>query len=457
MRNISFLIYLFASVFLLFFTEILILDHYNEYYLILPAALIFTFFIIKKISSSEPDWLSPDVIFLLMFYLIHFSYLYLYSFDLVNYESEVFYNSEYMNITIFLCTSVLSFFLLGYSITSPKNFYLRVIVPDYNNESLFLISKIMIISCSLMFWLPILSIYNIAFSDYNALINVGSLSSIGKLYWLGQYISVPFLSIYYLIYFKNLSKNKKDFFIIFPTIYILSYLFIGDRGGFLFYIIIPLICYNYIYKKLSLKKAFLAIFLLLFASTILSVSRVSSTYNPMEAYNLYKKSEKKDSFVESISEFGQSVKTVNVAVSNIPKNYDYWYGKSYYDSLMISLPNLFSNRISQGVDTWLTETFFGKDTYGRGGSIVMESYINLGILGSNIFFLTLGMITGKIYRNFRSSKNMLYLVIYLTFMATIIIWMRNTSSYFFRTIIWSYALYILTINFIKYFPKKVKL
>ena len=36
--------------------------------------------------------------------------------------------------------------------------------------------------------------------------------------------------------------------------YIFCYLAIGDRGGFLYFVVIPLIAYHYLYKKIEIKR-----------------------------------------------------------------------------------------------------------------------------------------------------------------------------------------------------------
>lgn len=454
MKELSLLFYSFYTILcaILFFT---VSGEYNSIYIYLPLILYFIFLFFKFSINKKTDWFSMESLFVGFFYLIHFGYLACYELDLVDYDFEVFWSSLHMNSTIFLATGAISSYLLGFSIISTKTEYRKLEFFHKDENSIWMLSKILLILVLMMFWLPLLSILSLALSDYNNLIRVGELSIIGRLYWIGQYLAIfPLIMVFYGS-FKYNKLNNLFFYLAF--FYIFCYLAIGDRGGFLYFVVIPLIAYHYLYKKIEIKKISVYVLIILFVSSVISVSRVSSTYNPIEAYKLYEAAEHKDNpLVDAITEFGTSVKTVNIILANIPDNYDYWYGKSYFDAFLITFPNFFGNRVSQGIDVWLTETFFGKNTYGRGGSILMESYGNFGFLGTILFFNMLGLFSGGLYRKIKSSGNLVYFIIYLAFAASICIWMRNTSSYFFRTLAWTVFLYYIILFLIPYLPKKFK-
>lgn len=443
MKEISALFYFFYM--LLCCSLFLSIDSdYLSYYLFFPVVWFLSFVFLKKINNMTVDWFSIDVIFVFMFFLIHFGYLFCYELGYVDYEEEVFWSSLHMNSTILLATGAISSYLCGFSIISPKTEYNAMVFYSRYDDYLWFFGKVMLFIVLAMFWLPILSILNLAISDYSSLIQVGTLSSIGKLYWLGQYLAV--FALFFIFYFSFKYKIKNSLFFYLGLFYVVSYFLIGDRGGFLFYVVIPVVLYHYLCKQINIKKMSIYILLILFLSALVGVSRVSSTYNPIEAYKLYQEADKKNNpIVEALSEFGKSIKTVNIVVANFPERYDYLYGKSYLDSFLIVFPSVFSTRTSQGVDVWVTETFFGKNTYGRGGSMLMESYSNFGLYGSMIFFNLLGMLSGYLYKKIKKSPSLLVMLVYVSFAAVICIWMRNTSGYVFRTMIWTVTIYYLVI------------
>src|SRR5690606_3602798 len=146
-----------------------------------------SFIIFKKINNKNTDWFSLDSIFVFLFYLIHFGYLFTYYMGFSKYDDEVFWNPNYMNATVLLASSVVSSYLFGFYLISPKTEYKSLSFYHTKEEHLLVFAKILMILVFIMFWLPIFSIIELAIASYDNLIRVGELSPIGKLYWVGQY------------------------------------------------------------------------------------------------------------------------------------------------------------------------------------------------------------------------------------------------------------------------------
>lgn len=423
---------------------------------IFPSILLIVIYISFKITKNTTDWTAIDNIFVVMFYVFHFSYLYLYYLGFVDYDSEVFWDGRVIYQSIYLLTIVVSSFLIGFNLIVKNTTTVYSLNFDYNYLRLYSISKFLLFCVLLFFWLPIFSIFSIAFSDYNSLISIGRLSPIGKLYWIGQYLAVGTLAIYYVSRVKLNKPFIKGFSSYFALFYILGYLAIGDRGGFIYFAVIPLIIYNLFYKKLNLLKGMLLGVVVLSISSVLAVSRVKSIYNPIEAINNYSQSADNNIVINALAEFGLTFKTIPLILSYIPERFNYWYGKSYIDAVLIAFPSFFGTRESSSISAWLTETAFGTDTYGRGGSILMESYGNFGVYGSVFFFMLLGLISGGLYNKFKFSSNIYWIIAYISFVASICLWMRNTSSVVFRTVSWSIILIWMAIQVSPYLPSKKK-
>ncbi|MGR3899680.1 oligosaccharide repeat unit polymerase [Psychrobacter sp. 1176_08] len=451
----------YLSVLIFFLTINIILFNNAGYFTglsffnLFPSLLLLIIYLLSKIVNKKSiDWTAIDNIFIVLFYVFHFSYIYLYFLDMSEYDSEVFWDSRYIYQSIYFLTIAASSFLIGFNIIVKDISLISKDNNNFNYKSLYDVSKFFIIFAFLSFWLPIVSIISLAFSDYKSLISVGAISPIGKLYWIGQYVGVGALAIYYISRVKINKPLIGGISSYFAIAYILGYLVIGDRGGFIFYAVIPLIIYNIFYKKINLLKGVVIGVSVLSVSSILAVSRVNSIYNPIKAYEAYSKTASNNIIVSALEEFGKSFKTIPLIMSYIPEQYDYWYGKSYYESLLIIFPNLFGNRVSESISTWLTETAFGKDTYGRGGSILMESYGNFGLYGSVLFFIILGLISGKLYNKYKYSSNIYWMIAYIAFVASLCMWMRNSSAVVLRTVIWSLLMVWIAIHIAPYLPMK---
>lgn len=455
-------IYLYILVLFIFVSVILYINtkvFYELQFLNLMPSLILlvVFFFFKKlINKDNTDWFAVDTIFVLVFYLFHYGYLYLYFLGFQEYDSEVFWDSRYIYKSISLLSVCCASFLLGFFLLSNNTQINHKKLVINNIYGVYFLSKVIVLLSFLMFWLPLLSVASLVFSDYKALTSVGTLSPIGKLYWVGQYVGVVSLALYYLCKARLGEKFISDFFSIIPFFYIIGYFLIGDRGGFLFYSVIPLVIYNMFFRRINISKAIIVGMIVLGASAIIATSRVESNYNPIDAYSSFKDKKEDNFLIEAVSEFGKSFKTVPIVMSYIPEQYDYWYGRSYLDAFLIIFPSIFEVRTSQSIAAWLTSTAFGEDTYGRGGSITMESYGNFGGIGSIFFFIFLGCLSGYLYNRYRFSGNLIYAVAYVALVSSLCLWMRNSSSVVFRTVIWSIVICWICLMLSKYLPYKIR-
>ncbi|MEF1246283.1 O-antigen polymerase [Vibrio owensii] len=428
-------------------------------YLTLSFLLLYGF---QKIIEYKKggSFFTADFFIVTMFSLFHFSYLILHFFNLAEYDKEVYYFSDYASKALYFSLMCISSFLIGYSFFNDLN---GTISKDCNLDNrtltiLYSISKLLIHVAVVMLILPLLSAPQV-FTDYKLLLNLGSLSPIGKLYWLSQYVAYIGISLYFVSKFKlgvRFFAGKTVYVI---AVYALFYILIGDRGVFLSYFVVFLICINYYHKKIS-PTWLLSLFLLLACiSAVLAVTRVESIYNPinMASYYIESSSSDENPLLKVLIEFGTSIKTVNIVMGFIPEQYDFWYGKSLIDSFLITLPSIFATRTAESsIGAWVTVTAFGplSYTYGRGGSIAMESYMNFGVYGSIFFFAILGLIISRFFRGFYLSSSITRSVLFLSSLPAISMWMRNTSSVSFRIVLWSLFFTLLAILLSKSLRKK---
>lgn len=391
--------------------------------------------------------LSPDFVFYYLFVLFHFGYIILYYFGFIGgFDDEIFYNSLTFSKANYYLISCLSSFLIGYILFFNKNgafvFYNNYDVAG-KIKKLYLISKYFVLLSLVMFWVPVISLAPMIFLDYSLINRIGELSNFGKFFWVGQIFSIFSISLYYISKFSLRKKFISDYFSIFPLLYICGFLLIGQRAYFLYYLVVVMTAYQFFYRKINFPKLIIMGSALLFLSGILAVSRVESIYNPLEAYRVYSESQGKNPIIGAISEFGSTFKTIPIIMTYIPDYYDYLYGATLIDSLKIALPNFGEARGSNNIATWLTYTAFGDNTWGRGGSIAMEAYGNFGIWGSQLFFIILGIIIATCYNKFYENKNFYYTLLYFLIIAAVCLWMRNTSTFFFRIIIWGSLAYFI--------------
>lgn len=410
------------------------------------CAMLLIFFLLGEkllIERQGRDFLEPDLVFFIIFFIFHFSYIALLYLGLAAYDKEVFYNPDIVPRALYFCIFCLIGFLVGYG--RPVGFPRKLEPKDirYFVEKAFFFSKILLILCLLFFWIPLLITGNEVFYDYKLLIAVGEASSLGKLFWLGQYLGVAAIALFCVsggILYRKCMKGPFKYLAIF---YIGSFLIIGDRGGFVYMAITPMLVFNLFQTKLSGKKLTAILLLFLLIIPIIAFARTKSIFNPIQMVRTYSENDPESFVVSSLSELGSTLKTVVIAMYLIPERYNYWNGSSYLYSFSLILPKISGKRSSSGSPgAWLTEMTFGdlSKTHGRGGSIAMEAYQNFGFIVGILFFLFLGYTLKKTYVYFLRNTTILAGVLYFSAMACFALWIRNTSAVTFRTIAWSFLI-----------------
>lgn len=88
---------------------------------------------------------------------------------------------------------------------------------------------------------------------------------------------------------------------------------------------------------------------------------------------------------------------------------------------------------------WLTETIFGSiaETWGRGGSIAMEAYVNFGCILGAMTFLALGWMYRILYEKVLTRPNLFNITLFLGAISALVYWIRQTSILFTRTFVWA--------------------
>jgi oligosaccharide repeat unit polymerase len=412
---------------------------------VICAAVLLFFFLGEKIfrEKGAKDFLEPDSLFFMVFYVFHFPYILLYMAGLSGYDKEVFYNPDTVPTAVYFCLFCLIVFLAGYGHPFGSRQQSKPVDNRVTLERTMLFSKILIAICLLFFWVPLLVLGNAVFSDYTLLIDVGAASYLGRLFWLGQYLGVAGLAVYSVcsgLLYKKFMSGPFKFVAIF---YVLSFLIIGDRGGFVYMAVIPVIAFNLFQKKISGRVFASLLLAFMLVIPIIAYSRTRSIYNPFQMFRSYSEGSSESLFVSALNELGTTIKTVSITMHFVPDRYEYWWGSSYLYSMSLVVPNVQGMRTSSGSPgAWLTETAFGdlSKTHGRGGSIAMEAYRNFGpVLGLGVFLL-LGIAVKKAYGYLLRKPGVISGVAYFSIISSVVLWVRNDSALAPRTILWSVAI-----------------
>jgi hypothetical protein len=411
------------------------------------AALLGLWLLRKRFGDAPRNWLSPDVVFVAPFCVFHFAYLAYYVLGWAPPEREVFFSPTLLEAASFLSVACLGVFLIGYECAGGL-FRRANHAPRIENidATVLSISKTLLL-VSVVFMVGVMLHVGIGrlMTNYRLMTEIGY-TAFGRFFWVAQNLGAVAMAMYCAA--SGLLYRKAMHGLVFPAIAIgfaLLILLCGDRGGFIYLMIVPITAFYYFQYKIKIRWVLAGFAGLLFLMGVVSATRGAITLNVAQIAEEYKhvaRKEEQNALTRTLLEFGVSIKTVVIAMAVVPDEADYWYGRSYLDSLEVAVPNVIPGMVrtgEQGLGTWLNEGVFGSSqrTWGRGGSIAMEAYVNFGFIGGILFFGLLGAVYRTLYERFLARPSFLRAVLLFALFSATMLWVRNTSYLVARTMLWA--------------------
>jgi hypothetical protein len=408
-------------------------------------AMLAIWFVNKLVADKPQNWLSPDVIFVLMFSVFHFAYIVYYAFGLVMYDHEVFFNPEKAPDAVFFSQCCLAAFLVAYELAGalyPLRQTAAQLVPC--DRRIILASQAIVLT-AIVFMLAAMVSVGIGrlMQDYSLMTEIGY-TPLGRFFWVAHSLGVVGLVLHCAA--SGLTRRRAMSGIVFPVLalgFIMFVLLLGDRGGFIQVAIIPLAAFYYFQNKIRWRWAAGMVLVLMFAMGVVGAARTRVTLDPrgmLQEYQLQAAGAEQDFVSRTLVEFGFSLKTVVIAMDLVPGQCPYWFGRSYLDGLQYVVPNVIPGLVrgGRGLVAWLNEEAFGsmRWTHGRGGSIAMEAFVNFGFVGGIAWFVVVGALYRVVYERFLARPNLLRAVLLLAAIVCLMLWVRNSSMHVPRLLVW---------------------
>jgi oligosaccharide repeat unit polymerase len=226
----------------------------------------------------------------------------------------------------------------------------------------------------------------------------------------------------------------------------------GDRGTGLSIMMTFLIIFGCFVKEINLKQFIVIATIGAFILTLIGIGRTSDSGGVLS------------SGIGSVSfasnydvtlDLANSSRTLYMALSNVPSEHDYFFGKLWLGDLLASTPFAqgiyleFSNDKSYEINSsaYITFITFGPNsTTGEGSTLIADIYLNFGVIGVIVSMFLLGLFLRKLQNELYLQQNF-YWVITAGIMASYVFYMsRGGLLEGIRPILWGL---ILTIFFIK--------
>jgi len=246
--------------------------------------------------------------------------------------------------------------------------------------------------------------------------------------WLGLTLYIISSSLRY----KKLFQSK---FVLGATAAIFLLIILeGDRGPLFLMILILILVRHYYVKPFKVRFFVLLAFIILslFAGMKIVRSRALSPIEMLEEYRYAHHSELRhwsDPFVEA----GGTYQIANITAMLVPDNQSYWYGASWLDAIIHTVPFLQGLAFKAGMTAeapavWITTEIVGPGGAGLGFSLPAEGYLNFGFPGAFVQMMIFGLFIRRIAIWFSLNPSMFKAFVFLGILAPTIKVIRDHIS-----------------------------
>lgn len=404
----------------------------------------------KTLRPRPHNWLSPDVVFWLVYTMFHIPFVVFYLVGLADYSRTVFFAADATNRA--MCCVVLSGigFLLGYELgpvgrRQPARFAPATRVPlmlFQMTQALFLVTFV-IAAFALMVGLGSLILEH----GYSGLRHADRFVGPEPRRWVG--LSVTGVRIGITIYLAGCVMHHRKILkgVLLPAALatvLVFFLLLGARSEVAVAVLPMIIGYHYFVKRIRLWLGIPLLVAVLILFGVIGIGRRAESLAPQDVYRAYRDYRADtgvNPFVASLAESGASFKTVNVACAFIPNAEPYWYGRSLFDSALMIIPSPIPGlRKPVAPSVWVTLTATGEvggRQAGWGSSIAMEAYMNFGLLGGTAFMMVVGYMMRRVYDTTLRRPGFLRVCLMLATVTALALWCRNHAHHFIRPVAWT--------------------
>ncbi len=453
--------------------------------LILTAIGTVSFFVIQKEQYKKFQWLSISTIFVLGYLIVFYQMilLNLIGYEVPHYLFKLLWASEnVINESIGLSTlGLLAFYLGATNIISTKSIkFFNKGNKKTSNNSIFLL----LMFAYVFYILFVSTAGSYIYGEYTPTDASGASSYFYKLFKISLSAAI-IVKVSYITFLENKQLSFKEYLSYFgkPLLILLFWfiafsLFVGDRGPIIYFALLAFGIYFLRWKKISLLRAIVFLFIL---STLLTIvgeirqSRFSGVGYIDRMVNVFSGYGSNDNVIKGFDanvpgsgtiELAFSVHTLNHAIYNVPDNYSYAYGAfqlQYIVSIVPGLsgiisPLLFGDATEYyGSSKFITYLVQGKNpTHGNGSSVVADFYLDFGVYGVIIGMFLFGYFVRKNeYKLFFGYQKLtLVWIATLIFFSQALYLSRSSIGLVFSNIVLVYILIKMNTYFVAHFKIK---
>lgn len=418
------------------------------------AVALIVFQICRNFLLGMPNgWFQVDLMFLIMFFLVHFWFWIAQQFDLgeMKWMLNAYLGSA--NYSIALATLGMSSFILGFNIRAREQIQPCISLVNaarWKSLGYVVFYAGVTVTC---FYLVVVG--------PEALEGGYSGSAVGNLLARSSYLlegillklGILILLISYANPRKIIPQCKLPLFIL--SLILIMYLVMGDRSEFFFTIAVVIFAYSRYYKKISFPVLIIGILVSAFLMNAVQLARRDQDRSLNTIAKVMTDDRRNVSVTAGLNNIAASGGVLLAAVSAIAEKHEYFYGELKTKELLGIIPYgrtfFLGSEPAGDVSTssdFLTHYILGPHSNtGTGTTIVADLYIDFGPAGVVLGLFLLGYIANTVNMKADRGSSIIYAVVFCYFAGLLVMLPRYSFLMIIRGLIWP-ALIIWALSYL---------
>ncbi|MDR4484157.1 MAG: O-antigen polymerase [Nitrospirales bacterium] len=401
--------------------------------------------------SREANWVQIDIMFLLMFFFVHFWHWIAVQYGFASGMEKSTAHFGRVNYAVGLALLGMAAFLLGFNLMSA--IYQRPFNSASSQHQWEKFGFIMFYTGTALTVLYAVYFGANAFEGNYTGSEVGGLAtrSIYMLQGILLKIGILILLIASADEKRFIPKCRVPLFIL--ACILAMFLVLGDRSEFLYTLAVVLFAYTRYYKKIPLAILAMGFVAFAFIMSAVQMARTEETRSLSTIYEVVSSNSNEISSIQGLNGISASGGVLLGAVNAVPKHHAYFFGDLKMIELLGIIPYgralfLDSAPIGQfGTSSeFLTWFILGPNSKsGTGTTIIADLYVDFGPVGVAVGLLMLGCITSYLHIKVNQMNTLEYGVIFCYFAGLMVLLPRYNFLMIIRGLIWP-ALFLWLIN-----------
>lgn len=402
--------------------------------------LVLIYHVFYRLKNNRANILSPDMLFLVFYTIVHLGYVTLYSLNLVPQTNRVFYYEESIPRAMFVINLGLFGFLFGYELMGLRAPFMTSLPPIRTPRAAWEIVAIILMvlaTCMHFLGLSRLGWDWVMREGYGAIMAAPQYATFLTVLLLSFSTLVMAAAVTIYIIASALRHGKMFYskIALFLTVfYFVIVTLEGSRSSMLLFGVPLLLVRHFYIKRLRLYSLVLLFIATMALFSALALVRTSALQpgKMLQEYR-YEKAADERGWRAPFVELGGSFLVVSIVTQDVPTREPYWLGASWRDAALHIVPFLQGaiSRLGYGrlaPSTWITYTYFGYGAAGRGFTVAAEGYLNFGFAGAFVELLLVGMFIRWLMLFFSRRPSAMRAIIFVGCLGRAVLLTRNHSN-----------------------------